>query len=276
MEANNCIFNISNGEESIIFRLKLSFACLGILTCVVAALSLVPKCGLLLFRIVFYAMMANGLEITLQLAVLFPVHNVNGINVLRNTSSWKLACKSLGFLEQVTAWMGHLCVTWVIAYLIYLFSKKKRVVAAHCSKEEIAGLAVCFLLPFVFNWIPFINDCYGFSGIWCWIKMTADKDCYITEALIYIMSVYYGPLLLFVMFNLVSCIFLVFGFFFDPKYHSKEILFILLYPFCYGMIFVVIAASRIQAIWEIKHDRSQSPNWWIAHAVADPFRIILP
>ena len=276
MEANNCPFNISSGEETVIFHLKLSFACLGILTCIVAALSLVPKCGLLLFRIVFYAMIANGLEITLQLAVLFPVHNVNGDNILRNTSRWDLACKSLGFLEQVTAWMGHLCVTWVIVYMIYLFVKKQRVVAAHHSKEEIAGLAVCFLLPFLFNWVPFINDYYGFSGIYCWIKITANKNCYIGEALAYMISMYYGPLLLFVVFNLLSCIFLVFGYFCNPKYHSKEILFVLVYPFCYGVVFIVIAASRIQSILEIKHDRSQSSGWWMAHTVADTIRIISP
>ena len=50
----------------------------------------------------------------------------------------------------------------------------------------------------------------------------------------------------------------------------------LVYPFCYGVVFIVIAASHIQSILEIKHDRSQSSGWWMAHTVADTVCIISP
>ena len=196
--------------------------------------------------------------------------------MLQNGSSWELVCKSFGFLDQVTAWMGHLCMTWVIIYLIYLLIKKKRIETAQRSNEEIAGLAVCFLVPFVFNWIPFLNNYYGFSGSWCWIRMTADYGCSITEGLSYIIVLYYGPLLLFVLFNFVSCVFLFCGFYRNPKYHSKEFLFVLLYPFFYGMLFIIVFLSRIHSIWEIERGAEQSFNWWMAHAVADPLRIIFP
>ena len=205
MEVDNCSIKISH--ESLVFQLKISFACIGMLTTFIAALSLIPKCNLLVFRIVLYAMIANGLQITVQLVEVFPVHNINGTNLLRNGSSWELACKSLGFLDQVTAWMSHLSMTWVIVYLIYLLIKKKRIETAQRSKEEIAGLAVCFFVPLVFNWIPFLDNYYGFSGSWCSIRMTADNGCSITEGLTYIIMLYYGPLLLFVLFNLVSCVF---------------------------------------------------------------------
>ena len=276
MDDDNCSIEIPHHDESLVFRLKISFACIGILTSFFAALSLIPKRNLLVFRIVLYAMIANGLQITVQLVEVFPVHNINGTNMLQNGSSWELACKSFGFLDQVTAWMGHLCMTWVIVYLIYLLIKKKRIETAQRSKEEIAGLAVCFLVPFVFNWIPFLNNYYGFSGSWCWIRMTANNGCSITEGLTYIIVLYYGPLLLFVLFNLVSCVFLFCGFYSDPKYHSKEFLFVLLYPFFYGMLFIVVFLSRIHSIWEIERGAEQSFSWWMAHAVADPLRIIFP
>ena len=272
-EFANCSIEIPYDDESLVFRLKISFACIGILTSICAALSLIPKCNLLVFRIVLYVMIANGLQITVQLVDVFPVHNINGTNMLKNGSSWELACKSFGFLDQVTAWMGHLCMTWVIVYLICLLIKKKRIETAQGSKQEIAGLAVCFLVPFVFNWIPFLNNYYGFSGSWCWIRMT-NNDCNITEGLTYIIVLYYGPLLLFVLFNLVSCVFLFCGFYRNPKYHSKEFLFVLLYPFCYGMLFIIVTISRIHAISKIKHGAEQSFSWWIAHAIVDPLRLI--
>ena len=275
-EFDNCSIEIPHHDESLIIRLKISFACIGIFTSICATLSLIPKCNLLVFRIVLYAMIANGLQITVQLVEVFPVHNINGTNLLRNGLSWELACKSFGFLDQVTVWMGHLCMTWVIVYLIYLLIKKKRIETAQRSKEEIAGLAVCFLVPFVFNWIPFLNNYYGFSGSWCWIRMTATNGCNITEGLTYIIVLYYGPLLLFVLFNLVSCVFLFCGFYRDPRYHSKEFLFVLLYPFFYGMLFIVVVLSRIHAIWKIEIGGKQSFSWWMAHAVAAPLRIIFP
>ena len=269
----NCSIDIPHHDESFIFWWTISVACIGMITSFFAALSLIPKCNLLVFRIVLYAMIANGLVITIQLVDVFPVYNINGINMLKNRSSWELACKSFGFLDQVTGWMGHLCMTWVIVYLIWLFIRKKRIETAQCSKQEIVGLAVCFLVPFVFNWIPFLNNYYGFSGSWCWIRMT-NNVCSIKEGLTYIIVFSYGPLLLFVLFNFVSCVFLFCGVYHNPKYHSKEFLFVLLYPFCYGMLSIIVFLSRIHAI--LKIGEKQSFSWWMALAVADPLRIIFP
>ena len=276
MEDFDCSIELSPADENLMYGWMISSACIGILTSFFAALSLIPKCNLLVFRIVLYAMIANGLHITVQLVEVFPVHNINGTNMLKNSSVWELACKSFGFLDQVTAWMGHLCMTWVIVYLIYLLIKKKRIETAQRSKEEIAGLAVCFLVPFVFNWIPFLNNYYGFSGSFCWIRMTANNGCSITEGLTYIIVLYYGPLLLFVLFNFVSCVFLFCGFYRNPKYHSKEFLFVLLYPFCYGMLFIIVFLSRISVIRKIEFGQKQSFSWWMALTVVDPLSIIFP
>ena len=106
--------------------------------------------------------------------------------------------------------------------------------------------------------------------------MTANNDCSITEGLTYIIVLYYGPLMLFVLFNLVSCAFLFCGFYHNPKYHSKEFFFVLLYPYCYGMLFIIIFLSHIIAIRKIEYRQKQSFSWWMVIAVVDPLRIIFP
>ena len=154
-----CSIELSPANEYLIYGWTISFACIGILTSFFAALSLIPKCNLLVFRIVLYAMIANGLQITVQLVEVFPVHNINGTNLLKNGSSWELACKSFGFLDQVTTWMGHLCMTWVIVYLIYLLIKKKRI--------ETAQRSICLQLDSIFKQLLWLlwelvldtNDC---------------------------------------------------------------------------------------------------------------------
>ena len=66
-EFDNCSIEIPHHDESLVFRLKISFACIGMITSFFAVLSLIPKRNLLVFRIVLYAMIANGLQITIQL-----------------------------------------------------------------------------------------------------------------------------------------------------------------------------------------------------------------
>ncbi len=274
MEAEKCPIRMSEEDEDIIYVLKLTFACIGILSSSASIFSLWSKRYILIFRIVLYAMIANGFQITLQLVEIFPVHNVNGTNMLKNGTSWDLACKSFGFLDQCTAWMGHLCMAWVSFYMIYLRWNKLRLEESRGSMIEVGGVAFCFLFPFVFNWVPFMHDYYGFSGSWCWIKMS--DQCKVGEGLLYIAVLYYGPLLLFVLFNLCCCIYIIISFVCDPRYQAKELLFVLLYPCFYGILFLVVAISRLRSIWEIKFKEPQEPALWIAHAVGDPLRIIVP
>ena len=261
MEEYNCSIEILQDDESLVFSLKIYFVYIGILTSFFAAVSCIPKCNLQYFRMLSYAMIANGLQITAQLV--FPDHDIFGAILLKNGSSWELTCKRFGFVYQVLTWMGNLGMTlWVNVYLIYLLIKKKRIETA---QTEIVCLAFCFVVPLFFNfWIPFLNSYSGWS--WCLIMMAAKKGCSIPEGLTYIIVLSYGPLPLFVLFNLVLCVFLFCGYYSDPPkiYHSKEFLIVLLYPFFYGMLYIIAFLSHVHSIWEIERGAERSFSWWMA------------
>ena len=39
-------------------------------------------------------------------------------------------------------------------------------------------IVLMFVVPFTFNWVPFIDDSYGKTGAWCWIRnLNYDSNC---------------------------------------------------------------------------------------------------
>jgi len=135
---------------------------------------------------------------------------------------------------------------------------------------------MCFFFPFVFNWIPFSNDYYGFSGSWCWIKLTEKvcNDTDISVGLAYILSLYYVPLLLFVLINTIAC-FAIFALVWIRQ-KEKEIVFVIIFPLIYNFFFIIASISRLDSTYRIQHGESQSLPLWIAHSVADPCCVIMP
>ena len=122
---------------------------------------------------------------------------------------WTTTCKLLGFLEQVTSWMGPLCLLWLVLYIIYIALDHKMVKKTEVSRSELVGIGLCLLSPFTFNLLPFINGYYGFSDSWCWITIPIRGKCYnenILMSLIYMVILYYGPLIVFVLINTIACI----------------------------------------------------------------------
>jgi len=84
---NNCAFNFFANATCLYF-VKPAFSCLGILMCFVAAVILFSKCGLLIYKIVFYTVLANGVHAIVQLADIFPVYPKGSALILRNGSNW--------------------------------------------------------------------------------------------------------------------------------------------------------------------------------------------
>ena len=81
-------------------------------------------------------------------------------------------CAFAGFAGQVTAWM---VINTTTAITIYVF------LGIVCNKltekYEILYILFIFVLPLVFNWIPFINNIYGHAGLWCWIRSVDVNSC---------------------------------------------------------------------------------------------------
>ena len=264
--------------------MKLAFACLGVLTSIVAAGTLIPKCRLLVYNIVFYVIIANGLHITIGMMEFFPVRsetaNVSNatILVIKNGTGWSTFCEVLGFLGLTTDWSGHLCMTWVVVYVLHLLVKEKRLEEAHCSKNEIVGIALCLLVPFTFNWIPLLHGFYGFYGGWCWIKMSDYNDNYeIGEGLFYMFMLYYGPLMWFVLFNIISGFFIAVRYLFSPKYRSRKFSLLLAsYPLAYGILCIVGFISHIKVIVAVHSNKQQSIPTWILEAIVVSLQTIIP
>lgn len=147
--------------------------------------------------------------------------------------------------------------------------------------SEAVGICVCFLLPFTFNWIPFTTDHFGASGHWCWIKLTETTNCTDTnihEGVVYIFVFYYGPLVL-IMFvtSVISAIALVVWcknlVRSDP---FKDMIFIAVYPIVFNIVGCIVTANRIEEVRRISADREPNFSLWVAHAIADPTRTLLP
>jgi len=132
---------------------------------------------------------------------------------------------------------------------------------------------VCYLAPFTFNWIPYLHGYYGFSGIWCWIRLY-DADCNKSEELTFIVMFFYGPLMSFVLFNVFSSFFMALRYFRNPKYRSRKFSFVvILFPLTCGLLATVDTTSFIQAV---KSNSPHSEMWWIVQVIVDNLRIIIP
>ncbi len=276
----SCAGYTSFKNQQVIFTVKIVFVCVGIVVNFIAiVLFLLFKSYILfIFRIVLYIMVANMLQVVMQLLELFPIVNNGEYNTVRNGKGWHSACRSFGFLDQVTVWMGHLSVLWLILYFWHLIKKETRLPnTKKVGRREVVGVAVCFFLPFVFNWIPFSNDYYGFSGSWCWIKLTENvcNDRNIKAGLAYILILYFIPLLIFVLINTTSCL-AIFVMTCWMRRRAKEVVFVIIYPFIYNLFFIVACISRMESTVRIQNNEEQSFPLWVAHSIADPCRIIIP
>lgn len=104
-------------------------------------------------------------------SVVFVLHGIREREALDNKNT--SLCTALGFFDQIASWMELLAITCLTFDLFV----KVMFLNFHTEKYEIAYGLIIFGLPFLFNWIPFINDTYGFSGSLCWISQYVDGNC---------------------------------------------------------------------------------------------------
>ena len=81
-------------------------------------------------------------------------------------------CKISGFLDQTTLWyltMDYYIITFTLL-MTAVFHK-------NVAGLERLYVVLIFVFPLTFNWIPFINDTYGRSEAFCWIRNTNFDDC---------------------------------------------------------------------------------------------------
>ena len=87
-----------------------------------------------------------------------------------------------------------------------------------CQKKykvhEVLGVIFVLVCPFLFGWIPFVNNMYGASGPWCWIRTFDKNGCgdrsFQQLSLILMMAMFYGPLICILVFGLLSMFAVIF------------------------------------------------------------------
>ena len=117
-------------------------------------------------RIILYHCLAALFR---SIAVTLRLHRLGYQN---NSTALKTLCTINGFLDQVTLYF--LVFDYSVITFILLMTA-----VFHKNVSYLEGLFVVliFVVPFTFNWIPFINNSYGRSGAWCWIRTINYEDC---------------------------------------------------------------------------------------------------
>ena len=81
-------------------------------------------------------------------------------------------CIISGFTSQLTLWI--LMIDYSIITFTLLMSAVFR---KNVAPLEHLYVALIFVFPLTFNWVPFIGNSYGHSRAWCWIRSINFNDC---------------------------------------------------------------------------------------------------
>ena len=278
----NASCNSSHKDHEIVFTIKLSTSSVSLITNLLAIL--VIFCGRSfkrpIIRSVLYLLVADILLALVQIVELFPVTYKDGFVKVRPGEAWKNACGTFGFLDQVTAWIRDLFVVFVVVQLFLFVKKTDKHPQPQTEKEKIGeacGVCICFLFPFTFNWIPFLDDYYGLSGHWCWIKLVV-KDCGdadVLEGLMYMLILYYLPLVCIVLLTSLLCLYILYKWYTSPN-KALEIILVILYPVIFDILCLIMTINRIDSAMRIKQGIPPLRSLWILHSVADSGRTVLP
>ena len=169
------------------------FSAAGILASVVAIIFILVSKGYKKFvhRLTLYLIVAVQFHGVVSILQVVPVYH-NG-SVVATREELEGLCAAAGFLINVVDWMILLIISWTVLYLVMVLVFKYSANAIR-RKHEICGLVVVLILPFLFNWIPFLKNMYGLSGGQCCMKPSVRSYCkYDNVGLAFIFLLAYGP-----------------------------------------------------------------------------------
>lgn len=160
-----------------IYGLKVTYYCVSSTAAVACILAIIlilvsKRHKKFVYRLTLYLMVATLLVEVVNILGVAPVYH-NGTTVVVR-EGFEGLCIAAGFLYQVAFWMELLVIFWIVLYLLMILVFRCNVTG---TKQEACGLTVVLILPFLFNWIPFVKDMYGLSGPHCWIKQSMNSNC---------------------------------------------------------------------------------------------------
>ena len=305
-------YEFSKSVAEDIFIIKVFFGSLGVLLSLVV-LILIGVTKLykqFVYRLVMYLMIVNTLQAVCIVLEILPIEvtgSPSGRIEIKNGTGWPEACSFLGYFDIVTSWYGNFVVIWTMLYMltiswkIYKYEKdmlqerflrkaevyQQRKNSMTSNVREIVGVIGVLIGPLFFSWIPFIQNMYGPSGPWCWIKTIPRSGCgderFQDWSISLMMIMFYGPLVEILVFGLLCMLAIIILLWKSSKhlhgwnrqkYQSsiKEIVIVLVYPVVYCIFCIFLLMNRI---YSDTHTKPLYPLW-IIHAIADPVRIVIP
>ena len=287
-------YKFSSKQFDIAFYAKMCMDSLGIAVClaVMTVIILSKAYKRFVFRLVIYFIVADIFQAITHIIELTPVEVVNGEVVVKEGAD--AVCAFYGFLDQLALWMGNVAIIWIMLYLLWLvhglrkIQKGVRYQNSEISlKTEMLGLFFLLVFPLSFNWIPFVWDMYGISGLWCWIKESRDICHDYDLGLSLIFSMYYGPLMVIVTFTFISlmaitsilCKGAVNKNGVARRTYSRgtrDTVLIAMYPVVYSLICLVAIANRIYSAMNGSKGKEPFFPLWIAQTIAEPARVLIP
>ena len=275
-------FEFSERQLKQVIVADISVSAVALTACTIAVILIIvfKQYRTFLHRLMLYLMVAAcGTTISFALEPVPVHHNGKYIEVKKGLED---VCAAIGFFAQIMEWIFHGIIFWIVVYLTLLAVFKYR---ANKRQHEVTGLIIILLFPFTFNWVPFVNNMYGLSGLWCWIKLT-NGDCHnYTQGIIYQFTLYYGPVAILVFFSSIAFIAIVIVLCKEKAttrssgtahYQAlKEALPMLVYPVIFNVLFTVMLANRIHyAIAVSKREKTSFPLF-LAQAIVESMRMLL-
>ena len=187
MSNDTCLF-LSLKEVRTLGIIRSSVAFISALSCLAAIVLVLAK--------KLWSRFTNRLSLYLTiLALLYSVATTFqwvSSSAIDEQPGGEQGCKAVAFFVHYWSW-SLLIFTFLLTVILFIGVYKDK--KLHFAHWEIGTLLASILSPLITVWIPFINDSYGLSGIWCWIRSHDSANCTVfLPGVIEQIALWYAPL----------------------------------------------------------------------------------
>ena len=223
---------------SAIFGILSSLACLVTVVLFVAVKayrSYIHRLTLYLAITSFFFAVSLGLSVA-------PI-NTDSYPLISLREGWNDTCVAFGFLIQYFGYSSALATLWICINVFALSVFNVKMGRPSC---EVIGYLIIFFIPCLVFWIPVVNNSFGQTSVWCWIRCSSISSLQLMASL--------GPLVVLYLISLVMIFVVVVRFVVELKRghmkvaHKaalKEVLPLLIYPGTYSVVFGLAVFSPL-------------------------------
>ena len=155
----------------------------------------------LVYRLAMYQMIGAWLQ-GLSVCLMFMLYGYRS-----SLLYYRVSCKFTAFFLQYCIWVKLIFTNWLTFHLfcyIIFFKNFKRL--------EWLYITSSFVVPLLFNWIPFIHNNYDISGPFCFIRTRSssrEDGCDIVnyvEGVVELYALFYGPAAIFLTLDIMAIV----------------------------------------------------------------------